>query len=121
VHAFPSSQTFGVLRHWPLDGSHTSSVHGLPSSQEIGVWLHSPVVVSHESVVQRSPSLQLTGVPLWHSPVAASHVSTPLQALPSLQSASVLQQPAIDWCWQPSDASQLSVVHVIPSSQLTVS
>ena len=63
--------------------------------------------------------LQSTAVPALQDNVAESHVSTPLQALPSLQSASFVQPHALVLWTQPPEAStQLSTVQVMLSLQL---
>ena len=51
--------------------------------------------------------------------MAGSQVSTPLQALPSSQSAAVWHgtQPGIHWCEQPFRPPQVSTVQTLPSSQ----
>jgi len=71
----------------------------------------------HESLVQTTPSSQLGAWPGTHSPVPESHVSTPLQALPSSQSVSRLQQLAIGVNVQPPVGSQPSSVQASPSAE----
>src|SRR2546428_2828870 len=111
--------------------SQVSMVQTLPSSQSASTSqqpaifgkLHAPVMVSHVLTVQASPSSQTTDVPGRQFPVATSQVSTPLQALPSSQKASVEQQVGIDVFRQPpapslAVGSQLSAVQTTPSSQV---
>src|SRR5882724_2801908 len=108
-----------------------------------GPWSHILVVSLHESVVHTTWSSQSTGVPS-HCPVARLQVSTPLQKSPSLhvsvwpqacapvsqvscvqatpssQSASVLQQPSWRSKWHmPVIGSQLSSVQTSLSLQTT--
>jgi hypothetical protein len=76
-------------------------VQALPSSQPVpsmrGDLEQAPVSVLQTPTLQASSRFaQLTGVPDWQLKVARLHVSTPLQALPSLQSAS-LAQPHLLW------------------------
>src|SRR5262245_33519439 len=71
--------------------SQTSAVQALPSLHGFGALTHCPFAVLHESIVQNSPSSQLVGVPGAHWP--DTQVSTPLQGLPSLHSAST-EHPA---------------------------
>jgi hypothetical protein len=71
--------------------------------------------VLHASVI----ALQSTGVPDLHIPALVSQVSMPLHALPSLQSASLVQLHAFESCTQPPACSlQLSTVHALPSSHV---
>ena len=99
-------------------------VQALPSSQAVpslrGTAAHAPVFASHVPTLQASSRLeQLTAVPATQLKVCRLHFSTPLQALPSLQSAS-LAQPHLLWSKkQPPGSTQLSTVHAILSSQLT--
>src|SRR5579871_946482 len=73
-----------------------------------------PAVASQAACAQGPGSGQVTGA-LWHCP--ATKVST-VQALPSLQSASVMQQPGCAvWTHCPSWASQRSVVQALWSLQ----
>src|SRR5262245_2112233 len=67
-------------------------VQRLPSLHEavLFAWAH-PVAGTQESVVQTFPSSQFRAVPGWHTP--AAQVSEPLQRLPSMQSAFVVQPP----------------------------
>jgi len=100
-------------------------VQAFPSSQDVpfalGTAVQAPVDGEHVPVLQASVSvLQSTGVPLLHVSVAGLHVSTPLQALPSLQSVSFAHPHAVLSAVQPPALSlQLSTVHAMPSSQET--
>jgi hypothetical protein len=80
---------------------------------------HAPVAALHEPTLQASLSaLQSTLVPSLHCKVCRSHVSTPLQALPSSQSALVLQGHAVESTVQPpSFSEQLSTVQAMLSLQ----
>jgi hypothetical protein len=75
--------------------------------------LEHPKVGLQLSVVHTLPSLQVRGVPVVHTP--AWQVSAPLQTLPSAQAVpfktGVLEQPVA--------GLQLSVVHTLPSLQLS--
>jgi hypothetical protein len=89
-----------VPTHLPAEQLSTL-VQALPSSQPVpsmrGDALHAPVLLSHTPTLQASSSPeQLTAVPATQLNVARLHVSTPLQALPSLQSAS-FAQPHLLW------------------------
>src|SRR5437870_4912776 len=111
------SQVSVVQRSW---SSQSASTLQQPAT---GGKLHEPVAWSHVLVVQTSLSSQTTVVPAWHIMFATSQVSTPLQAFPSSQSASEVQQPGIGAFKQApvlllAVASQLSAVHTMPSSQV---
>jgi hypothetical protein len=100
-------------------------VQALPSSQPVpsmrGVALQAPVLPSQTPTLQASSSpVQLTVAPATHVNVPRLQVSTPLQALPSLQSPS-LAQPHLLWSkLQPEGSWQLSTVQVMPSLHATV-
>jgi hypothetical protein len=122
VHVLPSSQSAAVVQclqpgttklPQTLD-SQTSVVHASPSSHWVAVLQCAQPV----STVQVLPWPQRSGVPAWQ-PVLGSQVSTPLQALPSSQSAAVWHgtQPGIHSCEQPLAPPQLSIVQTLPSSQ----
>src|SRR6185369_15340650 len=86
-----------------LVSSHTSVVQGLPSVHVFATWVQTPVAGVQPSVVQNRLSSQLTAVPGTHEPVW--QVSTPLQRLPSAQSASTVQvaiEPRIWKIWSGS-------------------
>jgi len=109
-----------VLLHVPA--VQTSSVAGLPSlqfalvAQQPGVGAYAcvhPAGFAQESFVQALESSQLGAVPGTHA--CAEQSSSPLQGLPSAQSALRLQQPPIVACWQVL-ALHVSVVHTSPSS-----
>src|SRR5689334_11395393 len=73
-----------------------------------------PDVGSHVSTpLQALPSSHVSGVPGTQSPF--TQLSVPLQTLLSMQSASLVQQPCTDVCVQPSVLSQASVVQRAPS------
>jgi hypothetical protein len=95
------------------------SLHAVPFA--FGVAVHAPLAGLHVPVLQALVSaLQSTGVPVLQVSVARLHVSTPLQALPSLQSASLVHPQALVSTVQPPAASlQLSTVHAIPSLHVT--
>jgi hypothetical protein len=132
--------TTGVL--WqPKTGSHVSVVQTLPSLQLSGVpavhvpfWQRSlplqtlaslqdvpfstgaftqPARASQVFVVQGLPSSQLRGVPGVQTP--SWQVSPPLQTLPSVHD----EPSAAGVFWQPTTGLQVSVVHTVPSSQLS--
>jgi hypothetical protein len=102
----------------------SARVQALPSSHPVpfglGAAEQAPVVVLQVPRLQASSSeLQLTGVPALHAKMPRSQVSTPLQALPSSQSA-LLRHPQalgsnVHW---PVVLLQLSAVHTILSSQM---
>ncbi len=75
-------------------------VHELPSLHAVpfalGTLMQAPVVGLHDPVLHASlDPAQFLGVPLTQVPAPTLHVSTPLQALPSSQSASVLQAQVV--------------------------
>jgi hypothetical protein len=127
----------------PLPESQASTVHGLPSSQSGAVpWVQVPDwQVSRPLQGSRSPQVCPLGTGVKVHPVAASqpsvvhglpssHVSGSLthpwdtqrsltvQAEESVQSASVLQHPAMVCTVQPVLESQPSTVQAFPSSQV---
>lgn len=137
VQALLSVQLNVLFTCWqPSEESHESLVHGLPSSQEIVAptvhtpathtsptvhtepSLHSevllmcwqPRIASQFSVVHGLLSTQVVGVAEVQAPLA--QVSPLVQLLLSLHAKVLLT------CWQPSVASQESVVQGLPSSQL---
>src|SRR5437870_5391541 len=83
VHGLPSSHGAVLLVNThPVAGpTQLSVVQGLLSSQTTAVCVHEPSAGTQASVVQTSPSLQLTGAPGMQVP--PTHVSVPLQRLPS--------------------------------------
>jgi hypothetical protein len=138
VQNLPSSHG-SELFTWPqpCTGSQTSVVHGLPSPQArgvrprhvppahpstvvqtswslhgrlLGVWVQ-PDPGLQPSVVHTLPSSQGRGVPATQTPPL--HVSPTVHALPSSHAllAFVFTQPSV--------GLQLSIVHGLPSSQLT--
>src|SRR5262245_418344 len=97
-------------------------VQASPSLQVVPLGLgtaeQAPVAGAHVPVLQSSVrELQLTGVPARHARVVVLQVSTPLQALLSLQSASLVQPHPPVLTVQPPGSPQLSTVQAIPSSQ----
>ena len=136
VHALPSSQAFALfMKTQPVAGLQPSVVQALlslhtrdapgwqvppeqlsptvqasPSEQAFALFVEThPVADSHVSVVQGLLSLQTAAGPARHAPNA--HTSPIVHALPSSQ-ASVLFAKT-----QPVAGLQLSVVHLLPSSQ----
>src|SRR3989442_810545 len=87
-----------------------ASAHDVPFATGVR---RQPALGSQVSVVQGLLSAQLTGVPGRQTP--ARQTSTPLQRLPSLHE--VPFGAAV--CLQPAIGSQVSVVHVFPSLQLS--
>src|SRR4029077_6304458 len=110
------------------------------SSQSTGRCVHSPVAGSQWAVVQRSWSSQVTGVPLQTTPLPTiwSHLSSEVQALPSLQVSPGVgsnlhswvagsQESLVQGFWssqtfptpthRPSALHLSSVVQALPSSQ----
>jgi hypothetical protein len=116
LHTLPSEHVvpFATTGFWHTPALQTSFVHGFESLQSagtlhdwqpaIGVWMQ-PLSALQESVVQALPSSQLSGVPAEQSPVW--HVSLPLHTVPSAHEVPF----ATATCWQPTCASQESVVH----------
>src|SRR5262249_48637522 len=81
LHVCPCGHA-DVLTHTPL--VQTSLVQATPSLHGAVLLVKTqPVAASHESSVQGLPSLHASGVPTVQLPLW--QVSTPLQALPSLQ------------------------------------
>ncbi|MEZ4300064.1 MAG: hypothetical protein R3B70_34270 [Polyangiaceae bacterium] len=72
--------------------------------------MHWPLAGSQKSLVQVMPSLQSTGVPE-RQPITGLHASSPSQATPLLQMASMGM-----WVQVPAPSSQASAVQAIPSS-----
>src|SRR3954468_12799438 len=75
-----------------------------------GAWL-TPLIGSHASTVHGLLSSRTSGVPAAHVP-ATVHTSMPLQTLLSEQ-----EVPAAAGAWWMPVASQLSMVHGLPSSR----
>src|SRR5438034_3586056 len=102
-----------------VDSLHESEVQTTWSSQPTGVpWPHMPVFVLQVSTpLQKTPS---SHVSVWlQACVPVSQVSS-VQAMPSSQSASVLQQPGWGAKWHmPVIGSQLSSVQTLLSLQST--
>jgi hypothetical protein len=104
---------------WQLE----ACVQAFPSSQLVplarGVAWHLPAAL-HDPTLQASFSdEQSMAAPAWHCKVCKLHVSMPLQALPSLQSALVLQAQLPEFVVQPPSCSeQLSTVQLMPSLQV---
>jgi hypothetical protein len=111
VHTLLSLQ-FRAVCWQPVAGLQESVVHASLSSQLTCVW-RQPCVASQLSDVHALLSSQFRGAPAWQ-PLVALHTSAPLQACPSLQSASVGVKV------QASFASlQLSVVQLTSSLHTT--
>ncbi len=113
VQTLPSSQLMETLRQLPP--LHLSPlVHALPSSQTIELlpFKQIPVATVQLSVVQGLLSLQFFNPP--GSQALALQTSPKVQALPSVQGLTLAT-----WV-QPLIALQLSSVHTLLSSQLTV-
>ncbi len=112
VQPLPSSHC-RPLPDWHLLLAQMSpEVQALPSSQAtlLALWVQPPAAGLHASLVQTSLSSQSKGLPGTQLP--AAQVSPCEQGLPSSQTAVLLT-------WLQADfASQLSVVHGFPSSQL---
>jgi len=101
VQASPSSQAvpsaFGLAEHWPVTGLQLPTLHASSNAE------------------QSTPPL-----PDKHESVFGSHVSAPLQAFPSSQSAAVWHLQADELTVQPASCSeQLSTVQATPSSHFT--
>ena len=96
-------------------------MHALPSSHvaplALGVATHLPVVTLHDPTVQASfIAEQSTGVPALHCNVCRLHASTPLQGLPSSQSALVWQGHGdLSTVQPPSFSEQVSIEQAMPS------
>jgi hypothetical protein len=85
-------------------------VQGLPSSHVVPWPCTQPAVASQLSVVHGLPSLQLALAPGMHAlPLQTSPM---VHTLPSLQGLALLAEVQPPW------ASQVSVVHALPSSQM---
>ena len=112
VHGLPSTQVGpGPGTQLPLAQA-SLTVQLLPSSQApVVAVLTQPVVVLHESLVQPLVSLQLSNVPGLQTPVL--HTSFWLQALLSEHGATLLTNA------QPLAGLQVSLVHGLPSLQVT--
>src|SRR6185295_8303414 len=110
VQTFPSSHSAAVVQHpgtatcvHPTTTLHPSRVHDEPSAQSSGVPATHPCVASHVSVpLHGFRSSQTTGTPGTHRPAAVSHVSCPVQASWSSQSASFAQHPGVGTCVHPT-------------------
>ena len=115
VHALLSLQLKALgVKVQPVVGSQPSVVQYSPSAQARAEPMHAPC--EHDSLTVHK-SLSTQGVPLamavWLQPVEGLHAS--------LVQAFLSSQMFAGWtCWQPSVASQVSVVHALPSSQPTV-
>jgi hypothetical protein len=125
---FPSSQSPSLTQQFgtswctqPSPGaasSHESMVQGAPSSQFGGVPGWQPLTGSHVSTpLQGLPSLHWRGVPPTH--VWFTHVSMPSQTFPLSHCASLVQQPSIEAVWQPVCGSQLTVMQAAGEPQST--
>ena len=112
VHTLLSLQTTAVPG-WQLPPPQVSPVvQALPSLHGAVLFVcWQPPRASQLSLVHGFPSSQLSGVPAPHVPLLQT--SCPLHTVPSSQGAVLLT------CWQPRTASQLSVVHTLPSPQFS--
>ena len=94
----------------------SAPLHTFPSAHEVpfrtGMFWQ-PAAGSQLSVVHTLESLQLSAVPAVHTP--AWQVSAPLHTFPSLHE----DPSAMAKFWHPAIGSQLSVVHTLPSLQLS--
>ena len=115
VHTLPSSQLMVVP--WQLPALQASpEVQALLSLQTVAVCavFLQPVATSQVSSVQGLASSQLGAAPGWQVPLAV-HRSPTVQALPSVQLL-----PVAGVFRQPPAVVQVSVVHGLLSSQLSV-
>jgi hypothetical protein len=116
VHASPSSQSSGApAAHAPLwqvslPLQTFPSAHAVPSLTGV---LVQPKTGSQVSVVQTLLSLHEGGLPAVQAPLW--HVSLPLQTSPSGQGVPF----TTGLTWQPATALHESVVHTLPSSQVS--
>jgi hypothetical protein len=99
-------------------------VQALASSQPVpsvfGLALQAPVMESQVPVLQASfRAAQLTAVPRLHVSVVRSHVSTPLHASASTQSAFLVQPHLLVSKLHPPGSTQLSTLQAILSSHVT--
>ena len=116
LQTLPSSQLSGVPAAQAPAWQVSLPLHTLPSLHEVPFRtgaLTQPATASQLSAVQTLPSLQLSAVPGVHTPFW--QVSLPLQTLPSGQAIPL----ATGTFWQPTTGWQLSVVHTVPSLQLS--
>jgi len=116
VHATPSEgHVTGVPATHPFAVHFSVPLQNLPSEHapSKGKWVHVPVGSLQLSIVQPTLSTQFTGVPATH-PTNGLHVSLPSQAAPSSQNASF-----VACVHAPVAVLHESLVHVMPSSQLT--
>src|SRR5206468_2899714 len=111
----------------PVQTSPSSQSASVVQQPAIGAFTQPPALLlaagSQESAVHTIPSSQVGAVPGTHVPSSGLQVSGPVQASPSSQSASVVQQPAIGAFTQPpvlllAVGSQLSAVQTTASSQV---
>jgi len=111
VQALPSLQLTGAPMHAPAEQV-SLLVHASPSLQGLVLFTCTqPLAGLHESSVQTFPSLQLGGAPPTQAP--PEQVSFVVQALPSLQ------ELVLFTCTQPLVGLHESLVHTLPSLQLT--
>jgi hypothetical protein len=116
VQTLPSLQLSGVpavhVPFWQV----STPLHTVPSAHDVpfataAFW--QPLAALQESMVHGLPSLQLSGVPVVQVPFR--QVSAPLHTVPSAHDVPFVTAV----CWQPRTGSQVSVVHGLPSSQLS--
>ena len=117
VHALPSLQTGGVpgaqTPLWQVSMPSQTSVppQAMPFTTAM---FRQPSMGLHESLVHGLASSQSTGSLMQRPPSQRSAV---VHALPSAQSASITQQPAIGVLRQPFGGPQVSAVQSFSSSQ----
>ncbi len=138
VQSLPSLQVAALARKTQLPEplSQLSSVHGLPSLQVVAVPALQVPSLQTSPLVQASPSLHTAVLLLCEQPFAMSHRSSvhglpssqglavPSPQVPALQVSPTVQPlpsshgvGSIAALTQPFVLSQLSAVHVLPSSQ----
>ena len=113
VQVLPSLQ-FSAVPGWHAPAPHTSPlVQALLSVQaRVLLLCTQPPAALQASVVHGLASSHLSAAPGWHAPFA--HVSLTVQSLPSLQGALLCVNA------QPLAGLQTSLVHGLPSLQVTV-
>jgi sorbitol-specific phosphotransferase system component IIA len=111
VQTLPSPQSRTPKPGWQTPSPHVSDVvHALPSSHGSVLFAKTqPRAGSQLSVVHGLSSPHTRGAPGWQVPL--THASFTVQAFESVQG------PVLFVCSQPTAASQLSVVHALPSLQ----
>jgi len=106
-----------VCEQSPVAGSQESAVQALWSSQDFSSWLQMCCVVSHVSIVQALPSLQSASV-LQQPATGVPGLHTPSAHVSPLVHTLPSSQGAALLVWtHPVAGSQLSSVQILPSSQ----